>query len=268
MRDQTRPRQGSLASKPETSSGHRGGGIAVPDFGGLERAIQVEDGDIERGHGFPGARGRRARIDLDEEVADLQPEDQAGQVAQERGAEAPAGEVIEFGLDEEGERQPLIVQLEHDGGGGERGVEEHGGLPASGASAHDGAGEIEGGGSGGQLPDVVGGGVRPFAGGKRQEAERVERQQPGVGAQQVEAFEDQPVDQEEALRLPERRPGVLMQSAGDVGGEQAEEREAAPLVAVRDVEQRGGQRDEHEHAERGDFGDGERDEGEEVGERR
>ena len=33
-----------------------------------------------------------------------------------------------------------------------------------------------------------------------------------------------------------------------------------------DVEQRGGQRDQHEHAEGGDFGDGERDERQEVGE--
>ena len=38
--------------------GHRGGGVAIPDFGGLERAIQVEDRDVERGDGLPGARGQ------------------------------------------------------------------------------------------------------------------------------------------------------------------------------------------------------------------
>ena len=159
-----------------------------------------------------------------EQGAGLQQEDRAGQSAQERGAEAHPGEVIELGFDEEGERQPLMVQLEHDGGGEERGVEEYGGLPPAGVGAHDGAAEIEGGGSGGQLPDVIRGGVRPFARGKEEEAERVERQQPAAGAQQVEAFEDQPVGEEEALRLPERRSGIFVQSAGDVGGEESEER--------------------------------------------
>ena len=57
-----------------------------------------------------------------------------------------------------------------------------------------------------------------------------------------------------------------MQAAGEVGGDESEEREAIPGVAVRDVEQRGGQGNEHEHAEGSDFGDGERDEREEVGE--
>ncbi len=103
-----------------------------------------------------------------------------------------------------------MVQLEHDGGGDEGGVEEYGGLPAAGVGAHDGAAEIECGGSGGQLPDVVRGGVGPFAGGEQEEAERVEWQQPAAGAQQIEAFEDQPVGEEEALRLPERRPGILV----------------------------------------------------------
>ena len=211
-------------------------------------------------------RGGKADDDLGEQVAELESEDRTGQIAQERGAEAHAGEVVKFGLNEEGEGQPLIVELEHDGGGGERGVEEHGGLPAAGAGARHGAGEVQGGGSGGQLPDLIRSGVRPFARGKSQEAEPVERQQPGVGAQQVESFEEEPVEQEEALCLPERRPGVAVQSAGEVGGDESEEGEAIPRVAVRDVEQRGGQRDEHEHAEGGDLGDGERDEGEEVGE--
>ena len=196
----------------------------------------------------------------------MQQEDHTGQPAKELGVEAHAGEVVKFGLNQEGERQPLIVQLEHDGGGGERGVEEHGGPPAAGAGAHHGSGEIQRGGPGGQLPDLIRGGVGPFAGGERQEAEAVERQQPGVGAQQIERFEDEPVGQEEGLGLPEGRPGVLVQAAGEVGGDESEEREAIPGVAVRDVEERCGQGNEHDHAEGSDFGDGERDEGEEVGE--
>src|ERR1017187_6519866 len=159
-----------------------------------------------------------------------------------------------------------MLQLEHDGRGGEQGIEDYGGLPASGAGAHDGTGEIQRGGAGGQLPDVVRGGVRPFARGKREEAECVERQQPGIGAQEVEAFEDQPIDQEKALRLPERRPGIFVQAAGEVSGDESEDSEAVPLVAVGDVEQRGGQRDENEYAEGSDFGDGQGDERQEAGE--
>src|ERR1035438_4846986 len=90
-----------------------------------------------------------------------------------------------------------MVQLEHDGRGGEQGIEDYGGLSAAGAGAHDGGGGVQGCGAGGQLPDVVGGGEGPLARGKGEEAECVERQQPGVGAQEVEAFEDQPIDEEE-----------------------------------------------------------------------
>ena len=41
--------------------GHRGGGIPIPDIRGLERAIQVEHRDVERGDGLPGARGQGRR---------------------------------------------------------------------------------------------------------------------------------------------------------------------------------------------------------------
>ena len=204
--------------------------------------------------------------DFGEQVAELKSEERPGQIAEKRGAEADPGEIVELGLNQEGEGQPLIVELEHDGGGGERGVEEYSGFPAAGASACEGAGEVQGGGSGGQLPDLIRSGVRPFARGKGKEAESVERQQPRVGAQQVEGFEEEPVEQEEALCLPQRRPGVAVQAAGEIGGDESEEGEAIPRVAMRDVEQRGGQRDEHEHAEGGDLGDGQRDEREEVGE--
>ena len=153
----------------------------------MERAIQVEEDDIERGHRLPGALGKSHQEDVGEQSASLQAENQSCQGTQEGGAESHAGEVVEFGFDDEGERQPLMVELEHNGGGGKRGVEEHGGLPSAGVGADDGAAEIEHGGSGGQLPDVVGGGVAPFARGEREKAERIERQQPGTGRSRSKA---------------------------------------------------------------------------------
>src|SRR5262249_10091385 len=150
--------------------------------------------------------------------AELEPEECAGQIAEEGRAEAYAGEVVDFGLDEEGERQPLIVQLEHHGGGGERGVEEDGGAPAARAGPRDGGGGVEGSAPGGELPDLIGSGVGPFAGGKREEAKTVEGQQPGVGTDQIEGLEEEPVREKESLGLPQGRAGVFVKAAGEVGG--------------------------------------------------
>ena len=181
---------------------HSGSRVAVEQVGRAKRAVDVEDRGIQRGDRRPRAHGQVEDLDR-EQVAQLHGEQRPGQLPQVRRAEADAGEIEQLGLDQEGQRDPLVIELQEDGCGCKHRGESRGGVPPARTRAEDGAGQIRDGSGGEELPDTAGRGVAPLSERQAEEADGVQRQQRRVRAEDVEGLEEQPVHGEDGLHLPQ-----------------------------------------------------------------
>ena len=74
------------------------------------------------------------------------------------------------------------------------------------------------------------------------------------GAQQIEAFKQQPVSAEQQLHGPQRRARIASRRAGAIRGNQSEQRHFRPLESIRDEQQRGRKRRQRDHGNSGDTG--------------
>ena len=103
----------------------------------------------------------------DQQNGQFQTEDDAGERAQIGRAEANAGQVIEFRLEQQRQRHPLTFELEQDCGGGQGGVQEDRRAPPIEPRPYQRASQVKRSCPGSELPHILGCAVEPFGAGEQ-----------------------------------------------------------------------------------------------------